>query len=62
MILVISKNSGKFVISLAYSYFELRSKVLSLGNAKKKQVSFCISFTYSYLCSKNRRLMLWDIE
>ena len=25
-------------------------KVLSLGNKKKSELSFCISLTYSYLC------------
>jgi len=38
--------------------FELYSKVLSLGKAKKNEFSLCFSLTYSYLCTVIRTFTL----
>ena len=37
-----------FGFVLAYSYFDLRSKILSLDNKNKKIFLFCILLAYSY--------------
>ena len=42
------RDSG---FSLAYSHFELRSKILSLGKAQISLRSFGFSLAYSYLCN-----------
>ena len=52
------KYSNIFGISLAYSYFELRSKVLSLDNKNKNTFLFCIVLAYSYLCSQKAAKLL----
>ena len=38
-----------FVFPSLIRTFDLRSKVLSFGNKKKNEFSFCIPLTYSYL-------------
>ena len=50
--IVHTKNVFLFCIVLAYSYFELCSKVLSLDNKNKNVFLFCIVLAYSYLCNK----------
>ena len=42
------------VFRLICTTFDLRSKVLSLGNEKKNGFFFCISLAYSYLCTMFR--------
>ncbi len=50
-----SKCIYLFSLNRIFRTFELRSKVLSLGNEKKNKFSFCISLAYSYLCKKKIR-------
>ena len=47
-----------FCISLTYSFFDLRSKVLSFGNEQKNLFSFCISLTYSLFDLRSKVLSL----
>jgi len=42
-----------FVFRSLIRILDLRSKILSFGNEKKNEFSFCISLTYSYLCIVN---------
>ena len=49
-----AKVSIFFVFRPLILIFSVKGKVLSLENKKKSKLSFCISLTYSYLCSLKR--------
>ena len=45
------KTSFPFAFRSLIRIFDLWSKLLLFGNEKKNMFSFCISLTYSYLCT-----------
>ena len=53
------ENELSFVFhSLILHLWRYAPKVLTFGNAKENEVFFCISLTYSYLCTKQKKYRL----
>ncbi|OYP49728.1 hypothetical protein CIK97_06860 [Prevotella sp. P3-120] len=51
------KTRFSFVFhSLILHLWRYAPKVLTFGNAKENEVFFCISLTYSYLCTKQKNI------